>query len=256
MMNSKRFFAKRTGIRVLMMLAIILALAAPSVGVLAEASEYDSAGVTETPHYDDVILFRDLPWFTDVEAYVDSLTEDLIDSDTTRRTMRVLSIHASEITNYINPQSLDREYIIFDNREILFSFRFPVAQSDVSVGEYPVLSVSGFALPKVDGNLVYEDSSVSQTVYAEYIFDTDQIDDTAAAARDLKVKLSYLYGEPARERTDNLQYYALWLGQENTYVALEYQQSTPSIYIAYGIQNIPEMVAEIEEIHADATAGL
>jgi len=243
-------------IRVLMMLAIVAALVVFSVGALAETSGYASTGATEASHYDDVILFRDLPWFTDVEAYVDSLTEDLIDSDTTRRTVRVLSIHASEIADYINPQSLDREYIIFDNREILFYFCFPVAQSDVIVGEYPVRSVSGFALPKVDGNLVYEDSSVSQTVYAEYIFDTDQIEDTAAAARDLKVKLSYLYGEPARERTDNLQYYAFWLGQENTYVALEYRQSTSSIYIAYGVKNIPEMIAEIEEIHADATAGL
>ena len=124
MMNSKRFFAKRAGIRVLATLAILMALVAPSVGVLAEASEYDSAGVTEIPHYDDAILFRDLPWFTDVEAYVDLLTEDLIDSDTTRRTMRVLSIHASEITNYINPQSLDREYIIFDNREVLYQPKF------------------------------------------------------------------------------------------------------------------------------------
>ena len=38
MMNSKRFFAKRAGIRVLMMLTIILALVAPGVGALAEAA--------------------------------------------------------------------------------------------------------------------------------------------------------------------------------------------------------------------------
>ena len=82
MMNSKRFFAKRTGIRVLMTLAIILALVAPGVGALAEA--------TSSPVYDYVSTLGFAPM--DVGA----ASEDGLDKCYMQETMEYQTISFME----------------------------------------------------------------------------------------------------------------------------------------------------------------
>lgn len=214
--------------------------------------------------YDGEILFRDIPWDTDIVSFNDQIISEIHPDD-------YFSLKGISTRRYVDyfDDSYDDPFMYYTfKNEVDYAFDVLISADDgILVAAWPLSFVTANAIHNVENGIVLRDPLESRIINCTYHFDLDRIDDGNLALQDLKDKLVSTYGDIWRtiENDDGLYITEhIWLG-DNTYVALRatsHPESNELIFLKleYGITNAIDLLKRIENpestIDLSSTEGL
>lgn len=209
-----------------------------------------------TSAFADEIRFRGISWDTDAQSFWNIIHDELgepIDPDSWGG-QYLLEVAVKECSTFW--------YKHFESDRIITSLNhldnYPVysilvfCSDDVFVAGYPVSSIDGFAIPRVENGIVCSSPSDNRMINASYRFDLDRISAPYAdVCNSLRDKLTALYGNAYSIEIVNDFTSILWLGENDTYVDLSFSFPEPGaglshLGLEYGVLNAPALIDLIE----------
>lgn len=188
--------------------------------------------------YEGEILFRDIPWDTNMPSFMEKLLTDIpltIMSDT----LGGAYVQYFDVFN----SGMFSTYNFLGYGNYCHGFNMEV-QGNVLVGGWPLQSVEGYSINKVENGSILHDLTETRMINCDYIFDMAKISDYELAHQNLKDKLVTIYGN-----TDiSINTYRecdVWFGKNNTYVCLVVEHNEP-MKLKYGITNALSLFNEID----------
>ena len=229
--------------------------------------------------FDGEILFRDIPWGTDIVTFQELIHEDIAplrdDLDDFSKQV-ILKFELVEKTNisYLDGSLVEKgeeqpyeTYFIKssenENSGLTFYECRVEAHDDVLIAGYPVSEVRGYAVNSVEDGVLFCEAERSKLVKCSYYFDGESVPDTTQTFQNLMEKLEKVYGEYNLSIIDssyNVPWKWIWFGTNNTYVCLSSSSNVPSdewyygsiLNIEYGVTNVGDMIEMC--LHPEITA--
>lgn len=223
------------------------------------------------------ILFRDIPWGSNVQTVLDKLgwDEALIELNQVRSLQGKSPVADDPSEYYLNNNEVSEieypskgESISHENCGFKYS-NFYYREGSMIVAEHSIASIDLEFLYGMEGGKVSTDSSYGEFVKATYSFMGDDI----KIYEDVLDKLIWMYGEPVEfvETIDDYSSFkakeidVLWEGENDTVVCLhlyahgeyvkevyDYAYSMKYLYLEYGKSDIAQRISVIDETMRNA----
>ena len=189
--------------------------------------------------YDGEILFRGVPWETDIVSYAGVVSDGMKEHDADFR----YEIESSKetlvmFTGYSSSASTrtDTYYPIVECFEAVFT----IVSDSFQVAGLDTDSVWLYAIPEIEDGAPLVGEENTDVVYAKYRMLLGSYTDKAAVYDGLCEKLTSLYGEP--DATES--YMRFWQGANDTFcVIIQYNDGT--IEVGYGKTDLPERMEHL-----------
>lgn len=205
------------------------------------------------------ILFRQVPWGISAPEFVAEMILDCCGQKIMSGLMQAdMSIATVTMVDYFDPLKGKYDGFWENPNGIPFYDINMLADSDLRVGSYPVISVDALAIPSIVNGKASRNPEQSELVHASYMLDYRTIDDLDSAATDLIVKLCSLYGEIEGVYSSQNEQCLVWLGGANTYAMLSVLRSedgsTSRVSIHYGKTDVAERINSLLSPSEDANS--
>ena len=195
----------------------------------------------------DEIKFRDVTWGISAPKFVVEMMLDCCGQKIVNGIMSAdMAIATVTMVDYFDPLEGEYKWVWENPNETPFYDINMLADSDLRVGSYPVISVDALAIPSIVDGKISRNPEQSELVHASYLLNRNVISDLDAAATDLITKLCGRYGEIEETYILRNEYCTIWMGGENTYAMLtvcrEEDGVITHISVHYGKTDIAERI--------------
>ena len=204
--------------------------------------------------YDGEILFRNIPWDTDIVSFREQITSEI----QLKEKKYTPLMQGSGIDYFDESEEFFVSTYYFDDDKDCVYRLIVEASGDVRVAEWPISRIEAYAIQKVENGIILNEPSESQIFKCIYYFETSEIADVNLALENVKEKLVDLYGDIDLTKINEWSvfdnsynsFYNVWFG-ENTFIELYANipiesGEIKSFTLSYGITNVMDLVKEIE----------
>ena len=213
-----------------------------------------AASTAANAQTDAAILFRGIPWESDILSFADAVSDELTGLESAFR----YSVESSAETlvmfeGYTESTEIHLDY--YYPTVPVFEAVYTIDKSTFSVAGIETNSIWLYAVPKIVNGEPLEGKENTDVVLARYDMRLESYTDKDAVYDGLCKKMTQLYGSPDEKES----YMSLWYGANETFCSIV-QYNDGAVHIYYGKTDLPERMKLLqhspEDIDSSDMGGL